>query len=354
MQYITSTPLVLPADALIIEKERGKQVYLEKENETDVIEFILLGFSNSPQLDIPLFLVFLVIYLLTVLGNMGMMFIIRTDPRLHTPMYIFLSNLSFSDVCFVSVSVPKLLQTLLSNTKAISFAGCMTQLHFLIYFNTTEIFLLSAMAYDRYVAICNPMRYLLVMNSRVCLQLIISAWTVSLFNSLAQTLLIVRLPFCHSNKINHFSCDIPPLLKLSCSDTSLNEMYIFTVCVILAGSSFFLILASYIRIVSAILKINSAEGRHKAFSTCVSHLTCVTLFYGAGFIRYVRPSTSYSLDQDRFVCVLYSIVTPMLNPVIYSLRNNDVKEAMRRIMRKVSFIAEKGSDSNQLFFITKR
>ncbi|XP_029442563.1 olfactory receptor 1G1-like [Rhinatrema bivittatum] len=305
---------------------------METENCTSVTSFILLGMSDLPNYRITLFLVFITMYLLNLLGNIVMLVLIITDPQLQTPMYFFLSNLSFVDMCLVSVTVPKLLANFLSKSKIISYSGCIAQLYFYIVMVINECFLLSVMAYDRYVAICNPLRYRMVMSRIFCNLLVASCWTISHLHSLLHTLLISRLSFCKSNIIDNFFCDIPPLLKLSCSDISTNELAIFVEGAMVATGAFLCIFISYIRIISAILNIRSAEGKRKAFSTCSSHLIVVTLFFGSAFFTYYQASSSYNHERNRFMTVIYTIVTPMLNPFIYSLRNNLVKGALRRAL----------------------
>ncbi|XP_029435436.1 olfactory receptor 5V1-like [Rhinatrema bivittatum] len=305
-------------------------------NQTFVAEFILLGLSESETLQRAFFVLFLVVYMIALMGNLCMIVIIRISPHLHTPMYFFLSNLSFLDMCYVSVTVPKMLEDFLEGRRHISFSGCMTQLFFLIFLAGTEVFLLTIMAYDRYVAICNPLRYSMIVTRKLCVELAVFAWLAGFLNSFSNTVLVSHLPFCGPNVINHFSCDIPPLLKLSCSDTFINEITILIIGIFFGMSSFLLTLVSYIKIIACILKMNTVEGRHKAFSTCASHVTVVCLFYVTATFRYMRPASSYSLDiQDRVVSVLYSIVTPMLNPIIYSLRNKEVKRAVKRLMGKI-------------------
>ncbi|XP_029441706.1 olfactory receptor 1468-like [Rhinatrema bivittatum] len=301
-------------------------------NETSVTSFILLGLVPVREQRIVLFVTFLIMYLITLLGNGAIISVIRIDARLHTPMYFFLSILSSVDICFISVTVPNLLRNLLSENKSISFAGCLTQVYFLIFIVGAECFLLAAMAYDRYVAICYPLRYTLVMNSRLCHWLVTGSFVGGGLKALLHTLMLLRLSFCGFNIINHFFCDLTGLYKLSCTDTSLNELMIFIEGPFSLMLPFVIIVLSYCRIITAILKMSSAEGRHKAFSTCSSHLTVVTLLYGSIIVMYVRPSSAYSPEKDRVVAVVYTVLTPMLNPFIYSLRNNEMKDALRRTM----------------------
>ncbi|XP_062433641.1 olfactory receptor 5J3-like [Rhea pennata] len=306
-----------------------------KENYTLVAEFILEGLSDYPEMKAVLFVVFLFIYVITILGNMGIIVIIRGDPRLHTSMYFFLGSLSVVDICFSSVIAPRTLVNFLSETKTISFAGCTGQTFFYIVFVTTECFLLAVMAYDRYVAICSPLLYSAVMTKRRCIQLVVGSYLGGVINSVIQMTFIIRLPFCNSNVINHFFCDVPPLLALSCTNTYINEMILFSLAGVIELSTISTILVSYVFISFTILRIHSAEGRQKAFSTCASHLTAVSMLYGTTIFMYLRPSSSYSLNSDKVVSVFYTMVIPMLNPLIYSLRNKQVKDALRRTAGRV-------------------
>ncbi|XP_030046381.1 olfactory receptor 1019-like [Microcaecilia unicolor] len=304
---------------------------MTEENQTTVTEFLLLGFTSDPQLQFALFVVFFLIYLTTLLGNIGIILLIQLDPRLHTPMYFFLCNLSFVDVCCSSSIAPKMLVNFLSEEKNISYLGCAAQLYFFLAFACTDNFLLAVMAYDRYVAICNPLLYPVVMTRKVCSQLASTVYIAGFLYSLLQTGNTFRLSFCKSNVVSHFFCDIPPLLKLSCTDTYINEMVLNVFAVLISLPSLLVILISYSSIIANVLKIRSAEGRRKAFSTCSSHFTSVTLFYGSALFMYLRPSSSYSLKQDRFISIFYTLVIPMLNPLIYSLRNQEVKAALRKL-----------------------
>ncbi|KAG6539676.1 olfactory receptor [Crotalus adamanteus] len=304
------------------------------ENKTAVTEFLLLGFSGDPTFQVFLFLVFLSIYLITLVGNMVIILVIRTDPQLHTPMYFFLVNLSFIDICYSSVTVPKMLQNLLTTKKTITVCGCIVQIFFFIFMVGTEIFLLSAMAYDRYAAICNPLRYSTIMNHRLCIQMVLFAWLSGFLDSLVNTLFLTDLHFCGPSNITHFSCELPLLLQLSCTSTFANEMVILTFSMPLGFAALLLIIASYVHIVGSTLKINSTEGRQKVFSTCASHLTVVFLFCGTAFIRYMKPASGYSDTMDKLASIQYSILTPMLNPIIYSLKNKDVKNALKKLFRK--------------------
>uniref|UniRef100_G1M6P9 Olfactory receptor n=1 Tax=Ailuropoda melanoleuca TaxID=9646 RepID=G1M6P9_AILME len=303
---------------------------MDYRNRTLVTEVFFVGLTSPFQHQVVLFAIFLLVYLVTFLGNVGMITLIRMDPRLHTPMYFFLSHLSFVDICSSSVTGPKMLTGIFAEKKVISFLGCAAQLWFFVQFVVTECFLLASMAYDRYVAICKPLLYTLIMSQRVCVQLVVGPYAIGLTVAMTHTTLAFRLPYCGPKVINHFFCDILPVLSLACADTHVNQFVLF----ILAGGvgvvSGVIILVSYIYIVIAILGIRSAEGRRKAFSTCSSHLTAVSTLYGTLFFIYVCPSAIFSLDVNKVVSVFYTAVIPMLNPFIYSLRNKEVKAAMRR------------------------
>ncbi|XP_036282444.1 olfactory receptor 5F1 [Pipistrellus kuhlii] len=303
-------------------------------NYTLVPEFILLGLADTLELQIILFVLFSVIYTLTVCGNVGLILLIKTDSRLHTPMYFFLANLSFVDICCTSNITPKMLVDLLSEKKTISFAGCFLQLYFFIALATTECILFGLMAYDRYVAICNPLVYPLVMTRTVCLKMAAGALSAGLLNSMVDTSYISNLPFCSSNVIHHFFCDSPPLFKLSCSDTRLSEsIFSITAGVNIVGT-LLVILTSYCYIIFSISRMHSGEGKHKAFSTCASHLTAIILFYSTAIYTYLRPSSSYTLGQDKVASLFYTVVIPMLNPLIYSLRNKEVKKALWNVITR--------------------
>lgn len=300
-------------------------------NETALGEFIFLGFSGLQELQLLLFFVFLVTYICTLLGNISIIAIACLDIQLHTPMYFFLGNLSFLDICYTTTNVPQMLVHLLSEIKSITYGGCILQLYFFVSFVGTECILLAAMAYDRFLAICHPLHYSVIMRKVMCLQLAAACWAGGFLNSAVHTYFTFWLPFCGANQVNYFFCDIPPLLKLSCGDTSLNEIILLVFGVFIGWTPFICIVLSYIYIISTILKIRSAQGRRKAFSTCASHLTIVLLYYGSAIFTYVRPISTYSLDKDKLISVLYSIVTPMLNPLVYTLRNKDIKGALKKI-----------------------
>ncbi|KAM9121346.1 uncharacterized protein ACDP82_015092 [Pangshura tecta] len=299
-------------------------------NYTEVTEFILLGFGRGPGLQVIAFVMFLVIYIITVLGNTILVFIITANSRLHTPMYFLLMNLSLLDLCYSSVIAPRAAVSFLADTKAISYRGCATQLFFFGLFVSTEAFILTAMAYDRYIAICNPLLYPTTMSKPVCIQLVVGSYLCASVNATVQTSFTFTLHFCGSNEIDHFFCDIPPLLTLSCTVTYINQMVMFALSGIIIVSTALIILVSYVFIISAVLQTRCATGRHKTFSTCTSHIVAVSLFYGTVFFMYAQPSSLSFPDQSKVVSVFYTLVIPMLNPFIYSLRNKDVKEALRR------------------------
>ncbi|XP_055990454.1 olfactory receptor 5T2-like [Sorex fumeus] len=312
-------------------------------NFTEVVIFVLKGFTDKFELQVILFLLFLAIYLFTMIGNLGLVLLVIADSRLHNPMYYFLSVLSSVDACFSSVIIPTMLVDLMSKNKVISFLGCATQMFLAVTFGGTESFLLAAMAYDRYVAIYNPLLYSVSMSPRVFVPLIIVSYIGGILNASVHTAATFSLSFCDSNEIKHFFCDIPPLLAISCSDTHINQILLFYFVGSIEIVSILIILISYGFILLAILRMNTAEGRRKVFSTCSSHLTGVSIYHGTILFMYVRPSSSYALDHDMIVSIFYTIVIPMLNPIIYSLRNKDVKEATRRVLGKNWFV-------NKVFF----
>nr|XP_033779148.1 olfactory receptor 5V1-like [Geotrypetes seraphini] len=310
---------------------------MELRNQTTPSEFIFLGFSKIIEFQDLFFGTLLLIYFATLVGNIGIIVATRLDIRLHKPMYFFLVNLSFLDICYTSTTVPKMLENLSMEKKTISCAGCIIQLYFFVSCMGTECVLLAAMAYDRYVAICNPLRYTMIMNKMVCGNLAASGWIIGMVNSAIHTYFTFTLPFCGVNELNYFFCDIPPLLSLACADTSINEAVLLAIGILIGWPLFLCVILSYIYIISTVLKISSSKGRHKAFSTCASHLTMVILYYGSAIFSYMRPISSYSFDKDRLVSMLYSFVTPMLNPVIYTLKNKDVKSALKKLFTKKYF-----------------
>ncbi|XP_053112243.1 olfactory receptor 1F1-like [Hemicordylus capensis] len=305
---------------------------MDVRNQTRVAEFIFLGFSGVPHGQFYLFLAFLAIYMVTVIGNSVIFTLIQLDSHLHSPMYFFLSHLSCLDICYSSVTVPKILANFLRQRHTISYHQCMAQMFFLMTFAGSENVLLAVMAYDRYVAICQPLHYSQLMSSQVRVPLAVASWIWGLLNSVLHTALATNLSFCGANQIHHIFCDVPPLLKIACSDTYINEVALHAATVFVGVSPFMLVLISYIYILAAILRINSNTGRHKAFSTCASHLIVVILYFGLANLNYNRPSSGYSLEMDTMVSTLYCIITPMLNPLIYSLRNKEVKGALWKVL----------------------
>ncbi|XP_027690922.1 olfactory receptor 145-like [Vombatus ursinus] len=306
-------------------------------NDTSVSEFILAGLTDQPELQVPLFFLFLGIYVVTVVGNLGLIILIGLNSHLHTPMYYFLFNLSFVDLCYSSSIIPKMLVNFVSEKNIISYPGCMTQLYFFCFLVISESFLLSAMAYDRYVAICKPLLYNITMSYQVCSLLAFSAYVMGFSGAMAHTGSMLRLSFCNNNIINHYMCDILPLLELSCTSTYVNELVVFIFVSIDIGVPTVTIFISYALILFSILHINSTEGRSKAFSTCSSHIIAVSLFFGSGAFMYLKPSSLLSMSQGKVSSVFYTIVVPMLNPLIYSLRNKDVKLAVRKILSRRIF-----------------
>uniref|UniRef100_A0A452RVM1 Olfactory receptor n=1 Tax=Ursus americanus TaxID=9643 RepID=A0A452RVM1_URSAM len=303
---------------------------MEDKNQTQVTEFLFLGLTDHVHQQIVLFVMLLSVYLVTLVGNTGIIVLIWTDPRLHTPMYFFLSHLSFVDICSSSSIAPKMLCDIFAEKKDISFTGCATQMWFFGLFVATECFLLASMAYDRYMAICKPLLYTLVMSQSVCVQLVVGPYAMALISTTTHTILTFRLPFCGPNIINHFFCDISPLLSLACADTWINKLALYIMAGIIGVLSGLIIMVSYVCILAAILKIQTADGRQKAFSTCSSHLAVVSILYGTLFFIYVRPGSTSSLDINKVISLFYTVVIPMLNPLIYSLRNKEVKNAFRR------------------------
>nr|XP_010960004.1 olfactory receptor 8A1 [Camelus bactrianus] len=302
------------------------------ENHSAVTEFILGGLTNRPELQLPLFLLFLGIYLVTVIGNMGMITLICLNAQLHTPMYFFLSSLSLVDLCYSSVITPKMLVNFVSEKNTISYAGCMSQLYFFLVFVIAECYMLTVMAYDRYVAICRPLLYNIIMTHGVCSPLVAVVYAMGLIGSTTETVLMLKLPYCEL-LISHYFCDILPLMKLSCSSTYDIEMTVF----LLAGFNIVVtsltVLISYAFILSSILRISTTQGKSKAFNTCSSHLAAVGMFYGTTAFMYLKPSTASSLAQENVAFMFYTTVIPMLNPLIYSLRNKEVKASMQKTLR---------------------
>uniref|UniRef100_A0A8D2C7H1 Olfactory receptor n=1 Tax=Sus scrofa TaxID=9823 RepID=A0A8D2C7H1_PIG len=303
-------------------------------NVSTVMQFVLLGFSDLPNLQGLLFGLFSITYIMILIGNSLIIILTRLDTALQTPMYFFLAIFSAVEICYVPVTLPRVLVNLCTQDRSISVLGCATQTCFFLMLATTESFLLAVMAYDRYVAICNPLHYPLVMNHRVCIRLAVGSWICGVPVQIGQTCQIFSLHFCHSNHINHFFCDMPPILKLACGDISLHELSVYVVVLLVGAVPFMLILASYSKIISTILRLPTSRGRDKAFSTCSSHLLVVLLFFGSGVITYLRPPSSHSPGIDKLLSLFYTIVTPMFNPLIYSLRNKDVIAALRKLLLK--------------------
>uniref|UniRef100_A0A452SKA9 Olfactory receptor n=1 Tax=Ursus americanus TaxID=9643 RepID=A0A452SKA9_URSAM len=304
------------------------------ENNTEVTEFILLGLTNAPELQIPLFIVFTLIYLINVVGNLGMMALILLDSHLHTPMYFFLSNLSLVDVGYSTAVTPKVMAGLLIGDKVISYNACAAQLFFFAAFATAESYLLASMAYDRYAAVCKPLHYTTTMTTGVCACLAAGSYVFGFLNASVDVGDTFHLSFCKSNVIHHFFCDIPAVMALSCSDKHVSELVLVFVASFHIFLALLVILISYLFIFITILTMHSAEGYQKAFSTCASHLTTVSIFYGTIIFMYLQPSSSHSMDTDKMASVFYTMVIPMLNPVVYSLRNKEVKSAFQKVIGK--------------------
>ncbi|NP_001378128.1 olfactory receptor family 8 subfamily B member 12J [Equus caballus] len=304
---------------------------------TSVIEFILTGLTNHPELQIPLFFLFLGFYTVTIMGNLGLITLIGLNSHLHIPMYFFLFNLSFIDFSFSTAIIPKMLMSFVSKKNIISYAGCMTQLFFFCFFVFSESFILSAMAYDRYVAICKPLLYTVTMSPQVCLLLSLGVYGMGVFGAMAHTGNIVFLTFCAGNIVNHYMCDILPLLELSCSSSYINVLVVFIVVTIGIGMPIVAIFISYGFILASIFHIRSTEGRSKAFNTCSSHIIAVSLFFGSGAFMHLKPPSVLPLEQGKVSSLFYTIVVPMFNPLIYSLRNKDVKFALKKTLRRITF-----------------
>ncbi|XP_015349092.1 LOW QUALITY PROTEIN: olfactory receptor 12-like [Marmota marmota marmota] len=307
-------------------------------NYSELTEFILLGFRTSPEVQVFLFLLFLLIYLVIVLGNISMLIVIKIDYRLHTPMYFFLRNLSYLDLCYSTVIAPKTLATFLSKEKKISYNGCATQFFFFALFVGTEGFLLAVMAYDRFSAICSPFLCTVRMSQQACVRLVLGSYICGCINSMIQTGFTFSLRFCQENRLDHFFCDVPALIKISCVDTFVNQIVLFVLSAVIIITTTTVILVSYGYILSTVLKIPSTQGRSKTFSTCSSHITVVSLFYGSVFFMYAQPGAVSSPEKSKIIAVFYTLIIPMLNPLIYSLRNREVKNALKRILlRKMPF-----------------
>ncbi|KAM5129438.1 olfactory receptor 5V1-like [Mantella aurantiaca] len=302
---------------------------MERVNRTSQTRFILLGMANDPYLQVICFLVFLLIYLTTLSGNLLLILVVRINPALRTPMYFFLSNLSIIDICFSSCIVPKILVNIISKDRSISLLECAVQMYIHLAMGACESILLAVMAYDRFAAICRPLHYNIIMNMKFCVGLSTMAWSVGFLNSFILVIPTLNLPFCRSNHIDHFFCEIPPLLQMSCKDTQINVIVIYISAGIIVMCSFLLTLVSYSHIISSILKIRSSQGRYKTFSTCASHLAVVTVYYGTIMFMYMRPPTAHSPKIDKAVPIVYTAITPLLNPFIYSIRNKNFKETFK-------------------------
>ncbi|XP_008561597.1 PREDICTED: olfactory receptor 7A10-like [Galeopterus variegatus] len=302
---------------------------MKPENDTQISVFLLLGILENPELQPFLFGLFLSMYLVTMFGNLLIILAIISDPHLHTPMYFFLSNLSFVDICFTSTTIPKMLVNIQTQSKVIAYTGCITQMYFFIHFVGLDSFLLTVMAYDRFMAICYPLHYMVIMNPRLCGLLVLVSWIMSVLHSLLHSLMVLRLSFCTHLEIPHFFCELNEVVHLACSDTFLNDLVMYIAAAVLGGGSLTAILYSYSRIVSSICRISSAQGKYKAFSTCASHLSVVSLFYCTSLGVYLSSASTHNSYSSATASVMYTVVTPMLNPFIYSLRNKDIKRTLK-------------------------
>ncbi|XP_012863083.1 olfactory receptor 7G1-like [Echinops telfairi] len=308
---------------------------MKSRNQTSVSEFLLLALTEDLELQPILFSLFLFIYLVTVLGNLLIILAVTSDPHLHTPMYFFLANLSFTDICFSTTTIPKMLVNLQAQNQSITFTGCLAQACFVLVFATVESNLLSIMAYDRYVAICHPLRYTSIMNPRLCGLLILLSLLISLGDALLHSLMLLHLSFCTHLEIPYFFCEVVQVIRVACSDTFINNFILYFGAGILGAAPFSGIIFSYTKIVSSLLKMPSAGGKYKAFSTCGSHLSVVSLFYGTAFGAYISTTFTRSSRETAVISIMYTVVTPMMNPFIYSLRNRDMKGALRNILRGI-------------------
>ncbi|XP_069805772.1 olfactory receptor 5V1-like [Dendropsophus ebraccatus] len=310
-------------------------------NQTISYRFILLGLSNVPHLQVIFFIIFLIMYVMTISGNLLLIIVVAINPALHSPMFFFLTNLSIIDICFSSSIVPVILMNTLLTDRSISFWGCMTQMFISLTLGATENLIFAVMAYDRFAAICRPLHYRTIMNKALCFYLVAGSWSVGLINSFIQVTLTFHLQFCNSLNLNHYLCELPAFIRMSCGDTSLNELSVYISGAIIGMCSFYMIVISYIHIITKILKIISSQGRQKSFSTCASHLTVVTLYYGTIMSMYLRPHSKnnsyYSKQADKVVPILYTTVIPMLNPLIYSVRNQDVKNTLINQWKKKQY-----------------
>ncbi|XP_069446401.1 olfactory receptor-like protein OLF4 [Ovis canadensis] len=306
---------------------------MAQRNLTRPSEFLLLGFSEEPELQPLIFGLFLSMYLITAFGNLLIILAISSDSHLHTPMYFFLSNLSFVDICFTSTTIPKMLWNIYIQSQVITYEACIIQVYFLMLFAGLDDFLLTVMAYDRFVAICHPLNYMVIMNPKVCRILVLVSWAISVLHSLLQTLMVLRLSFCGELEIPHYFCELNQMVQLACSDSFPNDLVIYITAVLLAGGPLTGIFYSYTKIASSIHRISSAQGKYKAFSTCVSHLSVVSLFYCTSLGVYVSSAATHSSQSSATASMMYTVVTPMLNPFIYSLRNRDIKRALKAFFR---------------------
>ncbi|XP_055284901.1 olfactory receptor-like protein OLF4 [Moschus berezovskii] len=306
---------------------------MAQRNLTRPSEFLLLGFSEEPELQPLVFGLFLSMYLITVFGNLLIILAISSDSHLHTPMYFFLSNLSFVDICFTSTTIPKMLWNIYIQSQIITYDACIIQVYFLMLFAGLDDFLLTVMAYDRFVAICHPLYYTVIMNPKVCRILVLISWAISVLHSLLQTLMVLRLSFCGELEIPHYFCELNQMVQLACSDSFPNDLVIYITAVLLAGGPLTGIFYSYTNIASSIHRISSAQGKYKAFSTCVSHLSVVSLFYCTSLGVYVSSAATHSSQSSATASMMYTVVTPMLNPFIYSLRNRDIKRTLKAFFR---------------------
>ncbi|XP_052499761.1 olfactory receptor 7A17-like [Budorcas taxicolor] len=307
---------------------------MEPENDTHISEFLLLGISNESELQPLIFGLFLTMYLITLLGNLLIILAVSSDSHLHTPMYFFLSNLSFVDICFISTTIPKMLWNIKMQSKVITYEGCINQIYFLLLFAGLDDFLLTVMAYDRFVAICHPLHYTVIMNPWLCGLLVLVSWMMSALNSLIQILMMLRLSFCRVPEIPNYFCELNQVVRSACSDTFLNDVMVYVAAGLLSGGPFTGILYSYSKIASSIRGISPAQGKYRAFSTCASHLSVVPLFYCTVLGVYLNPADAHNSHSSAIASVMYTVVTPMLNPFIYSLRNKDIKEALKRFIEQ--------------------
>ncbi|XP_073404214.1 olfactory receptor 6C4-like [Dendrobates tinctorius] len=305
------------------------------ENRSWADKFLLLGLTKEKDMSIILFIFFLMIYLLTLSGNVILILLTRIDTNLRTPMYFFLTSFSFLEIGYTTVTVPRMLFDLLSGNMTISFKSCLTQMYFFFLFGTTEFFILALMGFDRYLAICHPLHYTSIMNKRLCYQLVFGSWIGGCMVPTVPTIVLSRKPFCGSKVINHFFCDVGPLVKLSSPNTLFLDIFVFMISAVVVLGSLLLVTVSYVFIISAIFRISSSSGRHKAFSTCASHFSVVTIFFGTVIFMYIRPSSGENFDMDKAISIFYSVVTPAMNPLIYSLRNNEVKKALLKALKKI-------------------